>query len=123
MQWFLYIIGALWIAFGCCSILYTNETRDLLRTYLLSSNTKIMAAIALLFGLLLIAGGSASNHAWFIRIIGLIVIGKGALIYFNPDNRWTRIAEAYVNTVSEQTHRLMGIFALILGTALFSWII
>lgn len=28
MKWFLYAISVIWIAIGCCTILYNNETRN-----------------------------------------------------------------------------------------------
>ena len=60
--------------------------------------------------------------AWFVRLIGLLAIGKGVFIYLNPNNKWGEISEAFLKTVTSQTYRFIGIIFIILGTALFSWI-
>ena len=121
MQWFLYLIGAAWIAFGCCAILYTDDVRALLRKYLETGPPLVPAAVAAVIGLLLLLSGSASNHAWFIRLLGLLGIGKGVFIYMNPGDKWTRLSK-YYQSAPDQTQRLFGIIAIIFGTALFSWI-
>lgn len=121
MQWVLYLIGAAWIAYGCCAILYTDEVRDLLRKYLESTNKLVLALIPAFAGLLLLVSGGASNHAWFIRLLGLLGVGKGVFIFLNPNEKWTKLSK-YYQAAPDQTHRLVGIVAIIFGTALFSWI-
>ena len=122
MQWVLYLIGAIWIAFGCCAILYTDDVRSLLSRQLLKTNPKLLAAAPMVVGLLLLIAGSASSHAWFVRLIGLVSIAKAVFIYVNPDNKWSTLSEAWINGVTDQTYRLTGIVLVIFGTALFSWI-
>jgi hypothetical protein len=122
MPWILYLIGALWIAFGCCAVLYTDETRTTLSKWIEKSPPMLLAAGPAAIGLLLLITGSASNHAWFVRLIGLLAIGKGVFIYLNPNNKWGEISEAFLKTVTSQTYRFIGIIFIILGTALFSWI-
>ena len=122
MRWFLYLVGALWVAFGCCAILYTDETRALLGKWLAKTSLKVLAAAPAVVGLLLVISGSASNHAWFVRLIGLAAIAKGAFIYLNPGNKWGEISEAVINSVTNQTYRLWGIILVIFGTAFFSWV-
>lgn len=122
MQWVLYLIGAVWIAFGCCAILYTDEVRSLLRQWMEKTNAKLLAAGPAVAGLLLLLAGSASNHAWFVRLIGLAAIAKGVFIYLNPNNKWITLSEKIVSQVTNQTYRLAGIIFVIFGTALFSWI-
>ncbi len=122
MQWVLYLIGAVWIAFGCCAILYTDEVRSLLRQWMEKINARLLAAGPAVVGLLLLFAGSASNHAWFVRLIGLAAIAKSVFIYLNPNNKWSALSDTIVSAVTNQTYRLTGIIFVIFGTALFSWI-
>ena len=122
MQWVLYLIGAMWIAFGCCAILYTDELRSMLRQWMEKINPKLLAIGPAVVGLLLVIAGAASNHTWFVRLIGLAAIAKGVFIYLNPNNKWSTLSETFLTEVSDQTYRLSGIILIIFGTALFSWV-
>jgi uncharacterized protein YjeT (DUF2065 family) len=122
MQWFLYIFGLLYIAYGGCAILYTYEVRQGLRLFFEKTNLRILAALPVAVGLLLIISAAWSDHGWFIRMIGLVAIAKGVLIYVNPDQLWSRLTEWFLDGMDDKTHRFLGIICVIFGTAVVSWI-
>ncbi len=122
MKWILYAISLLWIGFGSLVILYTTRTRESISNLIAQTNPKVLSALPIIGGILLIIAASAGTHAWFIRFLGLLALLKGALIVLNPQGMWTRIRELY-NQLSEQTYRLSGIILVILGTAMMSWVI
>ena len=122
MKWFLFFVSLLWIVAGCGYILYTRQFREVMGTLIKGINEKIIAVLAVVFGILLILGASLTRHEWFIMLLGIIAIIKGVFIFLDPKGYWQKVKAWYVDQASDQTFRLFGIIALILGTALFSWI-
>jgi len=120
MDWFLYLIGILWIAAGCLYILYTAETRDNMRILLGKLDRKVLAGVVFIIGGLLTAAAFYSQNTWVLVLIGLAAMGKGVIILTNPGNAYDRLEQWYFNA-PDQTFRLFGIIALILGTAVLSW--
>jgi uncharacterized protein YjeT (DUF2065 family) len=123
MKWILYAISILWIVFGAGTILYTASIRLTVKNILKSVDLKIIAAVPLIAGLLLLFSASASHYPWFIRLIGLLAVIKGIFIGLNPNKMMTAINEWYVHTATDQGYRFFGIIFIILGTALLSWVI
>lgn len=123
MAWFLYLISAIWIAYGSCAILYTTETKRTAETFLSKTPPKLIAAIPFISGILLIIAASAGSHPWIIRIFGVIGLIKGIFIFVNPANLYPKTMDWYLVTLSDQSHRFMGILSVILGTALLSWVL
>ena len=123
MAWFLYLISAAWIAIGACAILYTAETRDTFKGLLNNAPHKVLAAVPFVIGILLIISASSSIYPWLIGFFGLIGLLKGVFVFLNPNGLYDKIIHWYLEVVSETGHRLVGIIAIILGTAVLSWII
>lgn len=116
-----YLLGFTWIAVGAFAILYTDDTRAYLKG-LLSRVARIwLALIAAVVGLLLLVGAGSTTHAGFIGVIGFLGILKGILLYFNPGGLF-QTSQRWMDSLNDQGYRLMGIIALILGTAVISWI-
>jgi uncharacterized protein YjeT (DUF2065 family) len=122
MHWYLYLIGIVLIAYGCCAILYSFEVRQGVKFLIDTVDKRILAAVPAVVGLLLIISASWSNHAWLLGVLGLLAVIKGALIFLNPGNLWHKISNWYIENIDDKTHRLVGIIAVILGTAVISWI-
>jgi len=122
MTLILYVLSLIWITAGSCAILYTPETRNWSKNLVFKSDPKIMAALALIFGVLFLVAASASSQAWFIRLLGLAALVKGALFIFNPGDVWTKTTHWFLNAISDQAFRLVGIISVILGTVMMSWI-
>ena len=52
MKWFLYAISLIWISVGCCTILYTNETKNIIRSLIKTIDQKILSILPFIFGIL-----------------------------------------------------------------------
>ncbi len=122
MKWFLYTISLIWVAIGTWSILFTAETRNVLKGMFNKVDRKILSVFEATIGLLLLFSAAASHHAWFIRLIGFLAVIEGGIIFFLPKNLYDELMDWYLNVASDQTYRLFGIISIILGTAVLSWI-
>jgi len=122
MKGFLYIASFFCIAMGCCTILYTDETRKFVKSIFNEIDRKFISAFELIIGILLLISATASRQAWFIRLIGLMAIIEGGVIFLIPKNLYDELMDWYLNSASDQTYRLFGILSLVFGTAILSWI-
>ena len=122
MEWILYIISLLWIGAGSCIILYTRQSRDFLKKALSGVDLKLLSIVPITIGALLIAAAYYSTAFWIIVVLGILAIGKGCFFIFNPGKAADKIMTWFFDEVSDNTYRLAGIIAIILGTALLSWI-
>ena len=123
MKWFLYAISLFWVAIGCCTILYTIETRNVLKNIFNKIDRKIISVFEVIMGILLVVSATASHHSWLIRLIGFMAVIEGVVIFYIPKNLYDELIDWYLNSVSDQTYRLFGIMSIILGTAVLSWIL
>jgi uncharacterized protein YjeT (DUF2065 family) len=114
-------LGFLWIAAGAIAILYPDDYKAYLTGLLTKLDRIYLAMIPAIFGLLLLIAASSTTHSWFIGIIGVLGIAKGVMIYFNPVGLF-EISKKWLDTLSDQGYRLVGIIALVLGTVVISWI-
>jgi hypothetical protein len=121
MKVIVYLLGFLWVAAGAVAILYTDDYRAYVKGLMARLNRMILAIIPAVFGLLLLLAASSTSHGWFIGLIGILGIVKGVLIYFNPGGVF-EIGKNWLETLSDQGYRLVGIIALVLGTVVISWI-
>ena len=123
MNVFLYAMSFICLAIGACTILYTNETRDFLKRLFNEIDRKFLSVFEVIMGILLLVSATASHYPWVIRLIGLLAVIEGGLILLMPKNLYDELIDWYVNSLSDHTYRLFGIFSLIFGTALLSWIL
>ena len=123
MKWFLYAISLFWVAIGCCTIIYTIETRNVLKNIFNKIDRKIISVFEVVMGILLVVSATASHHSWLIRLIGFMAVIEGVVIFYIPKNLYDELIDWYLNSASDQTYRLFGIVTLILGTAVLSWIL
>jgi len=123
MKWILYAISLIWVTYGACAILYTSETRNAFQSMFKGIDHKILAVLLAVASILLILAASASRNAWFVRLIGILGFVKGVFIFTNPNNLNDRVLDWFVESMSDQGLRLHGIIAIILGTAVLSWIV
>ncbi|HUV77974.1 MAG TPA: DUF2065 family protein [Desulfobacterales bacterium] len=122
MKGFLYVISFFCIAMGCCTIIYTDETRKFVKSIFNEIDRKFISAFEIIMGILLLISATASRQSWLIRLIGLMAIIEGGVIFLIPKNLYDELIDWYLNSVSDQTYRLFGIFSLVLGSAILSWI-
>jgi uncharacterized protein YjeT (DUF2065 family) len=122
MKWFLYAISFLWITAGSLSIIYTTESRNVMKRLFEKTDRKILSVFPAIIGVLLFISASWSLHSWFLRILGIMAVIKGVIIFINPKNLYDEMMNWYVNSLSDQTYRFLGIILIIIGTAVLSWI-
>ncbi len=123
MKWFLYAFSLIWISLGSGLIIYTRESKNMIKSFVTDLDRRILSALPTIFGAFLIVAASESRHSWFIRLIGILGVLKGVFIFWNPQNSYDKIVDWYLNSVSDQTFRFFGIITLILGTSILSWIL
>ena len=123
MRWFLYAFSLIGISIGCCSILYTDETRKFVKSIFNNVDQKILLAIPFILGILFILSASATRIPWLIRAIGLMAVIEGVVFFIIPKDLYDKFIDWYLNSLSDQTYRLSGILGIILGTAFLSWIL
>lgn len=122
MKWFLYLFSVTLLSTGCTLILYTNPYRRWFKSFVTTTPPKLLAALPAGIGLLLIVSAFSSKYPAVIIIFGILALVKGALIFLNPNKMFDQIKAWMFNTASEQTLRLLGIIAVVVGTAMISWI-
>ena len=123
MKWFLYAISLSYISVGCCTILYTNETKNFLRRIVTDLDQKILSALPFILGILFIFSASATRIPWLIRLFGFMGVIKGVVSFLIPKDLYEKFMDWYLNALSDQTYRLSGIFGIIFGTVVLSWIL
>jgi len=123
MKWFLYAISFLWITAGSLSIIYTTESRNVMKRLFEKTDRKILSVFPAIIGVLLFISASWSLHSWFLRMLGIMAVIKGVIIFINPKNLYDEMMNCYLNSLSDQTYRFLGIVWIIIGTAILSWIL
>jgi len=123
MRWFLYAISLFYISIGCCSILYTNETKKFVRSIFINIDQKILSVLPFIFGILFIFSASATRIPWLFRLIGLMAVIEGMVFFLIPKDLYDKFMDWYLNSLSVQTYRLSGILGIIFGAAILSWIL
>ncbi len=123
MKWFLYAFSLIGISIGCCSILYTAETRKFVRSILNSVDKKILLVIPFILGILFILSASATRNPWLIRAIGLMAVIEGVVFFLIPKDLYDKFIDWYINSLSDQIYRLSGILGIIIWMAILSWIL
>jgi uncharacterized protein YjeT (DUF2065 family) len=123
MKWFLYAFSLISIAIGCCTILYTGETKKVIKSIVKGIDLKILSLLPFIAGILFLLSASVCRYPWVIRFFGLMALIEGVIAFTNPNNLYGRILDWYLDSLSDQTHRLLGIVTIILGTAILSWIL
>jgi uncharacterized protein YjeT (DUF2065 family) len=122
MKWFLYAISFLWITAGSLSIIYTTESRNVMKRLFEKTDRKILSVFPAIIGVLLFISASWSLHSWFLRMLGIMAVIKGVIIFINPKNLYDEMMNWYLNSLSDQTYRFLGIVLIIIGTSVLSWI-
>ncbi len=123
MKWFLYAISLISIAAGCCTILYTDETKKTVRSIVKGIGLRILSILMFVVGILFLLSASVCRFPWVIRFLGLWSLIEGVFAFTNPHNLYNKILDWYLDSLSDQTHRLFGIISIIFGTAVLSWIL
>jgi len=121
MKWFIYLFSIVWIASGGFLILYTDQYREVMGKITERMGRVPMAVTAVAIGLLLVLSARGSLNAVVIVVIGILAMAKGVVFFLNPKRIFEKTLRWWLEDAADQTYRLAGIIALILGTALLSW--
>lgn len=122
MKWILYLFSVAMLSAGCTLVLYTAEYRRWFQGFVTGTPHKILAALPAGIGLLLVIAAFSSEYPALIVLLGLLAIAKGALVFFNPGKLFDQVKAWMFETADDRTLRLLGIIAVVLGTAVVSWI-
>jgi uncharacterized protein YjeT (DUF2065 family) len=123
MKWFLYAISLVYISIGCCSIFYTNETKNIVKSIFSNIDQKILSVLPFILGILFILSSPATRIPWLFRVIGLMAVIEGVVFFLISKDLYDKFMDWYLNSLSDQTYRLSGILGIIIGTAFLSWIL
>jgi hypothetical protein len=124
MRVFLLILSILWVALGATIVLYTNQTRSLLREFVLGINIRWLALPAFVVGLVFLIGACIVHEVfWIALILGLLAIAKGAYLAMSPLPQLRSLLEWWFDRANELTIRLWGLIVFTLGVTLVSWLL
>ncbi|TSA56682.1 MAG: hypothetical protein D4R45_00430 [Planctomycetaceae bacterium] len=124
MKILLGVISILWIVEATFLIIYTEGTRKFMEKAVIKMNVKVMAILALLFGLIfIVAAFYIKDMFWLAFILGMIAIMKGVYLFVAPPTQVKALLEWWFHKASGETIRVMGLIAIILGTAILSYLI
>ena len=122
MIWFLYGFALFWIAVGSLFILYTDESRRVLRNVMGEVMPRPLAFVPMVVGILLIISARASGAFWFILILGLLAVGKGLYLLLAPRGQTKALLAWWLNSAQDRTYRFWGLIIVVLGMAILSWV-
>jgi len=122
MKWILFAIGVLWVALGTIFVLYTEKARKTLTSLIEDRNPRILAAVALIVGLLLLISAGSSTHPLYPLILGALAIAKGLYFIFAKRKTSDALINWWLKDVSETTYRFWGILAIIIGIFLIVYV-
>lgn len=82
----------------------------------------LVSVLPITIGALLIVGAYQTAFPWVVVLLGILAAVKGCIFLFNPEKLADKLTSWYLEQASDHTYRLAGIIAIILGTALLSWL-
>ncbi len=120
----LYFVSIMWIVSGTSLIIYTDQTRRLLKKLFYVENLKIFSLIGIVLGLfLIIGGGFSSDIFWLSLVLGLLAMAKG--VYFLKASREDvrRLFDWWYEEASDETIRFWSLVTLILGILILAYLL
>lgn len=114
MRLTLMLLGVVLIIEGVLLYIFTDASRDFLRSLLRQKNMKLLAVIDVIAGLLLLLGSPAVSAPWITTILGIAAIGKGVFLILAPEKRSKPLIDWWINA-SSSLFRSWGVVAFLLG--------
>jgi hypothetical protein len=119
----LYVISIMWIITGASLVIFTEQTRALMRKWFQARHMKIPAVVAIVIGLTLIVGGIFQREILFLSLIlGVLAVGKGFFILFGSESQIESILDWWYDKVRDETLRFWGLTIFTLGIVLLSYL-
>ena len=119
----LYILAILWIVIGTFLVLYTESTKEVFKKLFLTDHFRWLAALPLIFGILLVVGAFTQKEMfWLVFILGVLGVLKGVFLIIGPSAQIKKVLDWWFHKASDRTIRLNGLISVILGTAILSYL-
>ncbi len=123
MKWILYVVAIIWIVLGTWANLYPVQAHGRLRSLVEGIAQRWAAIVALAVGMILVIAAPASTQGvGFVRLLGLLGIVKGFVIFMMPKERYQSLTAWWFAPVREPSWRLWGLLMLVLGVVMISWL-
>jgi hypothetical protein len=123
MKALLYVIALVWIAAGTFLIVFTERSREVLKSIFFIEKVKRLSVLPFIFGIVLIIGAFCNKDLfWFAFILGLLATSKGIYFYMAPLEQTKGLMEWWFVQARPETVRFMGLIIFVLGVALFSYL-
>jgi uncharacterized protein YjeT (DUF2065 family) len=123
MKIVLYIIAILWVISGTFLIIYTEQTREFLKKVFLTENTKLLAFLPFVVGLVLVVGAFFNKGMfWLAFIIGLLAMLKGVYFFMAPKQQAKALLEWWFINANPRTVRFFGLITFFIGVTFLSFL-
>ena len=117
----LYIICILWIVAGTFLIIYTEQTRQVLKKIFPVDYVKVYSVLPFILGVFLVVGAFYhGNLFWLAFVLGLLGIIKGVYLFFGPPSHVKRLCEWWFSKAHDRTVRMFGLITFTIGIAVLS---
>jgi len=119
----LYVICILWIAAGTFLIIYTEQTRKVLKKIFPVEYVKVYSVLPFIFGIFLVVGAFYhGNLFWLTLVLGLLCIIKGIYLFFGPLFHVKKLCEWWFSKAHDRTVRMFGLIIFTIGIAVLSYL-
>jgi len=123
LKWILYSIAIIWIVLGTWANLYPVQAHGRLRSLVEGIAPRWAAVVALAVGLILVIAAPASTQGvGFVRLLGLLGILKGFVIFLVSKERYQSLMDWWFAPAREPSWRVWGLLMLVLGVVMISWL-
>ncbi len=119
----LYVIAILWVISGTFLIIYTEQTRSFLKKLFLTDNTKLLAFLPFVVGLVLVVGAFYNRGMfWLVFIVGLLAVFEGVYFIVAPKQQAKALLEWWFMSASPRTVRFFGLITFFIGVTFLSYL-
>jgi len=115
MSFFLLLVSLVLIVKGVSMILIPKKTMKFAAKMLKVKEPRLWAVAPLCVGILLLFAASNSVLGWLIVLLGLLEITKSVYIFLSPSGKLVQ----WCTNLKENSCRVWGIWALVLGIIIF----
>jgi hypothetical protein len=122
MEQVAYFLGLFHIVLCSLWILYTKESINWYKSLFQNYQLKYLAALPAIYGLLFLLAANAICYPWIFRAIAAISFFEALLAFINPNNYYGQITSWCFENIPVRLQQIFGIFGIIFGTLILTWI-
>ncbi len=123
MKWILYVIAILFVVLGTWANLYPVQASKRLQSLVEGITPRWSAVVALATGMMLLIAAPASHQGTgFVRLLGILGMVKGIVLFAMSKERYQRLLDWWFDPAKEQSWRVWGLLMLVLGVVILSWL-